>query len=97
MGREIDLLRMLEPAVRPGAVPGMAQPAAREQPIEERSFDSLLEEARSLNVSSAPEPEAHTPAGTKKAGPLAELAGLDRIENAALRTLLTRPAGNDQA
>ena len=51
MGGESDLLRMLEPVVRPDGVSGSGQPpyrTDRDQPIEGRSFESILDEARQL-------------------------------------------------
>ena len=42
MSQGMNLLKMLEPAVRPVAAPGAAKPAAGRQPFEAQSFDSLL-------------------------------------------------------
>lgn len=85
-----DLLRMLEPAVRPAkATPCAAAPRQPVAPIEARSFDSLLQEARQMNVDEADNIDA---AGGAKApvqaGPLGVLVGVDAIENDALRRLL---------
>jgi Ca-activated chloride channel family protein len=44
MANGVDLLRLLEPAVRPGG--GLSSPAMPRQPIESRSFDSLKLESR---------------------------------------------------
>lgn len=87
-----ELLRMLEPAVRPGGLPGpVRQPTV---PIEARSFDSLLEEARQTGAGqqqadegAAPSPVAEA-AGPAPPKPMAELAQVDRIENASLRRLV---------
>lgn len=83
MGTSVDLLRMLEPAVRPtGPAPSRT---ADTLPLEARSFESLLEEARSA---AEPEPTSETRATDQtkatKSDPLAALGGLDRIENESL-------------
>ncbi len=83
MGTSVDLLRMLEPTVRPtGQAPSRT---AETLPLEARSFESLLEEARSATE---PEPisEVQATDQTKatKSNPLAALGGLDRIENESL-------------
>ncbi len=90
MGNESELLRMLEPAVRPAGLPGPAkQPHT---PIESRSFESLLDEAKQINAvqdqaaddtQSAPPPQQ-----TLRTGLIAQLAQLDRIENGTLRGLI---------
>ena len=81
MGQESDLLRMLEPLVRPGAghLPG---PKAAREPFETRSFDSLLAEAR------GPDEGSGSAAKTLESGALEALARVDRIENASLRVLV---------
>lgn len=43
MGNELDLLKRLEPAVRPAGAP--APSIQGKKPLEQRSFDELLEEA----------------------------------------------------
>lgn len=93
-GNATNLLRLLEPAVRPGNLPRAASPVSA--PIEARSFDSILEEAQSLNVEGQPtagatengEPGAKPAAAGK--GPLASLARIDCVENAALRDMLAK-------
>lgn len=81
----LRLLRMLEPAVRP--VQGGAA-TTRQAPIEERSFDSLLAEARGIE-DDADGPDGH---GGQKAEPnmLGPLAQFDAIDNASLRDLVSR-------
>ena len=96
-----NLLRLLEPAVRPGNLPASAKPA--NTPIEQRSFESLLEEAQSLNVPSPAEPaladltempaEGGEPAVKIPAGPLAQLGQIDRIDNPSLRRLISGERG----
>jgi len=78
-----DLLRMLEPAVRPGNVP--ASQAQVRQPIEGRSFESLLDEAQQMDGSEPADTNAGEKASPPKgAGPLGGLSQVDRIENASL-------------
>ena len=83
MGTSLDLLKMLEPAVRPvGPAPTRSAGTA---PLETRSFESLLEEAQ---AAAAPETAQGVDASAepkgKKVDPLAALGGLDRIENESL-------------
>ncbi len=96
MGNESELLRMLEPAVRPTGLPGPAkQPKA---PFESRSFESLLDEAKQMNASENQATPATadqdqiadgTPAQkSARAGLIAPLTQLDRIENSTLRGLI---------
>jgi hypothetical protein len=89
MGQGVDLLRLLEPAVRPGGLPGVAK--APVPPIEERSFEALLEEARQDPASAegqAPAADESTAPSVPKAMPLAPLGQIDRIENRSLRDLI---------
>jgi hypothetical protein len=102
---ERDLLRMLEPAVRPGGLPGpVSQPRA---PLESRSFESLLEEARAMGLRGAAEAglagEVTQEAGGSQgvteprrpasAGWVGRLGSLDRIENGSLRRLIGGAGG----
>lgn len=97
MGREVDLLKMLEPIVRPDGVGG-AKPTLRQgrdtEPIEKRSFESLLEQARQMNEAEIEEDQKKTQGSDEKArqNQLGLLAGLDRIENGSLRQLMSRAA-----
>ncbi|MEX0776171.1 MAG: hypothetical protein WD042_10730 [Phycisphaeraceae bacterium] len=86
----VQLLRMLEPAVRPGGLPGPARTPSTL--IEDRSFDSILDEVRAMN-----QPEQDTSGSQAAASPGPEhkapglvqlLGGVDRIENASLRTIV---------
>lgn len=90
------LLRMLEPAVRPGPAssrPSPAKPDASGQPFEGKSFDELLRE-----VGSSPAPthdhaaaDAPNPEGEpKRTDPLAPLRN---VENASLARLLGEQHG----
>lgn len=86
MGREVDLLRMLEPAVRPGNLPAPRHGAT--PPIEARSFESLLEEAQTV-----PRDEGHgpPPAKTSEISLMTQLAQHHRVENPILRQMLAGP------
>lgn len=81
MSTGVDLLRLLEPAVRPGGLQGTS--AVPVQPIEARSFDSILEEAK-IATEARPATEAASGYETKAADPLKALARVDLIDNAAL-------------
>jgi hypothetical protein len=105
----VNLLRLLEPAVRPGGLSGPSK--APTEPIEQRSFESLLEEARSLNVTGnvagaaepdllegsqekPPEsPEPPESPAKKPAGLIGQLAQFDRIDNPSLRRLIAGESG----
>lgn len=95
MGRESDLLRMLEPVVRPGN-PGSLALRGPRVPIESQSFESLLDEARGAQgAQQAAVDEGRNDAGsTRRTDPartvveLRSLAQVDRIENASLRGLI---------
>ena len=98
MSNEVDLLRMLEPAVRPGGLPaGTQKPRV---PIEARSFDTLLEEARHMNESDSASQEtgvsqaAGNPAKPGQAGLMGRLAQFGGIENGSLRHLLEDPTAS---
>ncbi|MEM9414068.1 MAG: hypothetical protein AAGA29_01150 [Planctomycetota bacterium] len=82
-----SLLRMLEPAVRPGGVAGVAPRRAGDAPFEAKPFEQLLQEAR-VQSASAQEAEGASPA--KFPNPLADLAGIARVENASLREQLEK-------
>ena len=92
MSKEVDLLRMLGPAVRPGQVGGAGGSGRRPvAPIEQISFDSVLEQARAMNGAEAapgdaPAGQADTPG--PRASLLDRLAPLDRVANASLRVLM---------
>ena len=88
MGTGVDLLRMLEPVVRPCGLSGPTKAGSPKQPIEVRSFDSLLEEARAADEPRHDEASGSAQTGPAKANPLAELARMDRIENPSLRLLI---------
>lgn len=94
MGNGVDLLKLLEPASRPAGLSGPTSTSKPSTPIESRSFESVLEEARALPADDEANDEIGGDAATKKnseakaAGPLAELVRVDRIENESLRRLI---------
>ncbi len=89
-----QLLRMLEPAVRPGGASQVAPDRADPAPFESRPFDQLLQEAQK-QTASPDDTDAEHPATR----PLADLADITRIENASLRRQLesARHAGTTNA
>jgi hypothetical protein len=103
VGNGADLLRMLEPAIRPTHAPAAGSTSqAPKLPIENRSFESLLEEARQMNLTAeggatGPEsaataatdaPRSPAPAAPKTSDLLAPLRQVDRIENSSLRAVI---------
>ncbi len=86
MGREADLLRMLEPVVRPGGLPNTTRRVA--QPIEGQDFESLLAEAAAEQKAEPQTTAASERTAVKGPDPLQGLTGVDRIENAALRRII---------
>ena len=82
----LDLLRMLEPAVRPVGTPGVGRVASGKAPLEAQSFDSLLAAAQTA----APDAPAADvlPEHAPKSDALAPLSGLGAIESASLRELI---------
>lgn len=77
------LLAMLEPTVRPAGVPGPAGSRGTDSklPIEQRSFESLLEEARKTE----PMGVAGKAEGKSTDKLLAALGQLGAVENAGAR------------
>jgi len=74
-----NLLQLLEPAVRPGNVPGPSR--APKLPVERQSFEQMLSDA-----ATEPADDAEQAAG-KSARPSA-LPGLDRVENTSVTKLI---------
>jgi hypothetical protein len=85
----VDLLRMLEPAVRPVG-PGGSSEASGRVPLEAQDFDALLAEAgRAGTVGESAEPHAgNDPASKPDRDPLSPLAALGSIGNASLRAMI---------
>lgn len=83
MSNGVDLLRLLEPAVRPGGLAGGK--ALPTQPIESRSFESLLEEAKAAGL---PQQAVNEPNRASAVDPLKPLARVDLIDNAALLRMI---------
>lgn len=80
-----NLLRLLEPAVRPGPAAGVAPRRASAAPFEGKPFEQLLQEARQESTSA--EKVADTSADNMP-GPLDALADFGHIQNASLRQQL---------
>ena len=93
-----QLLRMLEPALRPAAPrpTGVTPTQQGQQPFESKSFDALLAEAKQMvDVSDLERVTATTatqapdsPAETTPS--LRPLASIDRIDNPSLRDMVAR-------
>lgn len=93
MGTSLDLLKMLEPAVRPVGPAPTRSGGAGTPPLEARSFGSLLEEAQSAAEPGSPsEVEGKAEPKGRKCDPLASLGGLDRIENESLLRIVNGSA-----
>ena len=92
MANEVELLRLLEPAVRPGGLPAPIQ--SEKTPLELRSFEALLEEARQINtqpqnMGSQVETQQQTDVPTQRdTGLIKALTQVDQIENGSLRQLI---------
>ena len=101
MSEASALLRMLEPVVRPGNLPGpMHNRVTGDQPIETKQFETLLEEASSMNRAESAgkvSPASGTDGGQEVERPdmgwLGRLAQVDAVENASLRELIDRRGG----
>ncbi len=87
-----ELLRMLEPAVRPGGLPSPARPVSR--PIESQRFDQLLDQARQVRSAEPTDPGTGVPveATARPALGLLPLGRVNWIENASLRQGLGSPS-----
>ena len=84
------LLQMLEPTVRPGSQPVQGVAGQGKQAFENRSFDDLLNEAKTGETSQEQVGGKESPQQTN---PLAALGGLGQVENAALRNVLAQAHG----
>jgi len=81
MAGGMDLLRLLEPAVRPGGLPGIS--STPKLPIESQDFDAILLEARNVSESGATAQAAEAKE-IKHNDLLSALGRVDQIDNAAL-------------
>ena len=90
MAQPADLLRLLEPAVRPVAQPPRPAPIAA-APFESQTFENLLSEAR-FSLDPADPAPGDEPAAERPPDPLAVLADLSRVENPGLREMLAARA-----
>ena len=99
MGKELDFLRMLEPLVRPGNLPAPSRTGGNE-PVESQSFESLLGRVKSDAATDTSQGVANTSGSagggkaTKCETGLAALAGIDKVENSALRELIAGRFGS---
>lgn len=86
------LLRMLEPAVRPGGVDGPARAPVR--PFEQQSFEELLSQRMTPMDEDGPGMKAGAEAESSRdrhaQSPLSQLGQMGQIENASLRDLIVR-------
>ncbi|MEM8495765.1 MAG: hypothetical protein AAF663_10305 [Planctomycetota bacterium] len=91
MGTSDDLLRALNPAVRPVGPATPTRGSTTPVPFEQQSFDELLTAFGQSQPQEQPTPNAGTPVAesTDAAEPPATL-DLTRIENASLRTLIAQ-------
>jgi len=82
------LLAMLEPTVRPAGLPGPAMLRRNEQalPLEQRSFESLLQEAKASSGAAAGQAQT-----SGAADPLASLKQLGAVENPGVRKIQLGP------
>ncbi|MEM6853566.1 MAG: hypothetical protein AAF593_04070 [Planctomycetota bacterium] len=99
MTQGTDLLRLLEPTVRPVSpvkpAAGTAGVKSGELPFEAQDFESLLSSVRETQDSGLPRDEGPNDANTQNRppGPLDALADFGRIENPGLRELLAQQRG----
>ncbi|QQE11195.1 hypothetical protein JD969_17110 [Planctomycetota bacterium] len=93
-----DLLRMLEPAVRPVNVADSHSAKAANQPFERQDFDQLLHEAKLITapMDSSVKTDSQTSAvSDSQANILSDLSRIDSVENASLRAILNPGQNSD--
>ncbi|MEM7577022.1 MAG: hypothetical protein AAF328_06050 [Planctomycetota bacterium] len=93
MGTSDDLLRLLDPAIRPIAPVSPVRTGATPVPFEQQSFDELLDAFGKPNAN--PDNPAAENAGTPVAeeprtSQTAPMLDVSRIENASLRTMIAQ-------
>jgi hypothetical protein len=87
-----SLLRLLEPAVRPVALPPGRTITPGKLPLEDQSFDALLQQATHLADADPAETSTHAPTDSRpNPNLLAPLSQIQSISNASLRQLVARP------
>lgn len=90
MSNGAELLRLLEPAVRP--VDSSSSKRCEKPPIESRDFESLLAEAQQTETKPVAEPTSEAkPMAAIEQRLLSQLSSVDQIANPDLLALLTRP------
>lgn len=96
-----DLLRMLMPAVRPVPIPPGSASVPQNLPIESRSFDLLLDDARQVDPVAATDGKRDGGTQVRATGntspddappAIARLTGIDSIHNASLRRIIADAA-----
>ncbi len=91
-GNAMELLRLLEPAVRPAGLPAPSQARAK-LPLEQQDFQTLLanvQQRDSAVGTTAEAPAVAEPAQTAGVNSTRLLAGFDLIDNASLRQLVAQ-------
>ena len=90
MAGEAELLRMLEPAVRPAGVP--ARPIQPITPVEQRDFDQLLREAEMTQPHATQDVQPMEATGEAKqpTSLIARLGGVNQIHNHGVLAVLPR-------
>ncbi|MEM8781667.1 MAG: hypothetical protein AAGE65_02330 [Planctomycetota bacterium] len=99
MSTSDELLRLLDPAVRPVGVSSPSRRASAPVPFERQNFDELLEafgQAQPSSAEATPTADVGTAVATNPAHPHAS-ATLDvsRIENASLLAMIAQRHGGD--
>lgn len=101
MTDSLDLLRMLEPTVRPDGVTGSKATGPR-PPIESESFERLLQEAQAMQEDTMVQQREESPMRAESVASSSQamegrllpgLTGFEQVENASLRELLERGGG----
>lgn len=96
MSNAANLLRMLEPPVRPDGLAGAPRGAQPTTPIESQSFDAVLRQAQAMADEQVTQTDDEAEqANIGQASRFTALGGLDRIDNATLRELIARAAKDD--
>ena len=99
MSNGAELLRMLEPAVRPVAQPTSGVKPQPDASFENKSFEALLRDAAADNPSDAPGVPSAEPADSQQPPPtpLGPLSDLSAVSNASLRQLIAQAESQAKA